>query len=231
MEKNENYIVKIGMCDDNLNILNLTSKMLESSIIENDFNAEIVEVTDDQNKIFELVKNKKIDILFLDVDFKNHGQNGIEFAKKLREYNKDFFIIYLTAHQRYMHISFYVKVFDYLIKPISREVLDDIVLRLKNEFEFNDCVFLHLNKWLALRTEDIVYIERIQNKSLIYTNDVSYETYLNLENLLDKLPRNFVKSHRSYIVNTNKIKSIDKKDKMILFENKLTCPMNSHFNI
>ena len=56
-------MLKIALCDDNLDSIQLVKKLIESQLIEQNVNAEISIVTDDQEKIEELIKNKKIDIL------------------------------------------------------------------------------------------------------------------------------------------------------------------------
>lgn len=231
MEIKENYILKIVLCDDELENIKTISKLLESEIIQQNFSAEIVLITDNQEEILHAIEERKIDILFLDIDFKNNGKNGLEFANILRKINKEFFLIFLTAHQRYMHISFYTKVFDYLVKPISKDILSEIVSRLKDEFENNKNLFLKLNKWVSLRTTDILYIEKQGNKSTVVTQFGEYSTVKTLDNLLDELPINFTKSHRSYIVNENKIINIDKKDKYVYFSQDIKCPINSFFEL
>lgn len=231
MENKENYILKIALCDDELDSIKTIAKILESEIIKQDLNAEIVLVTDNQNDILKAITNREIDVLFLDVDFKNGGKNGLEFAKILREINKEFFLIFLTAHQRYMHISFYAKVFDYLVKPISKDIISEIISRLKDEFDNNKNVFLKLNKWISLRTSDILYIEKLGNKSIIKTQNDEFSSTKTLDSLLDELPNNFVKSHRSYIVNENKIVNIDRKEKYAYFAENIKCPINSFFDI
>ena len=87
-----------------------------------------------QKEIFDNVYQKKIDLLFLDVDFKEKGKNGIEFAKDLRQVNKDFYLVFLTAYNRYIHVSLTAKVFDYLVKPINRDTIADLVSSIKEEF-------------------------------------------------------------------------------------------------
>lgn len=164
-------MLKIGMCDDDIESIRLTSKFLEAEIINQNLDAEITIITDDQKKIFDAIYKKQIDILFLDVDFKNSGKNGIDFAKDLREVNHDFYLIFLTAHQRYMHVSFIVKVFDFLVKPINRSIFEDLVKRLKEEFAYDKQIFLHLNKWESIRTNDILYIEKMGGKSIIVTKN------------------------------------------------------------
>lgn len=222
-------MIKIGMCDDNLNSIKIASKVLEAEIIEQGLDAEITIVSDSQKEIFDQIYLKNIDILFLDIDFKNSGKNGIEFAKDLRKINKDFYLIFLSAYQRYIHVSLITKVFDYLIKPINRETLSDLVLRLKDEFTTNNTLFLHLNRWNYVRTDDILYIEKSGKKSLVKTREFTYTTTKNLNILLEELPRNFTRCHKSYILNKNKIICIDKKLGLAIFGKNLYCPINSQF--
>ena len=78
LEIKENYILKIALCDDELESIRIVAKLLEDEFIRQDFNAEITLITDNQDEILKAITNKEIDILFLDVDFKNGGKNGIE---------------------------------------------------------------------------------------------------------------------------------------------------------
>ena len=94
-------MIKIALCDDNLESIVTLQKMLESEIIEQKLDAEICLVTNKQEEIEKNIINNSIDILILDVEFNNGDLNGIEFAKKLRKYNKEFYLIFLSAHQRF----------------------------------------------------------------------------------------------------------------------------------
>ena len=158
-------MIRIGMCDDDINSIKTAAKLLEAEIIEQGLDAEITTVSSDQKEVFDQIYLKNIDILFLDIDFKNSGKNGIEFAKDLRKINKDFYLVFLSAHQRYVHVSLITKVFDFLVKPINRETLCELVSRLKDEFNSNNSLFLHLNKWSFVRTDDILYIEKNEGQS------------------------------------------------------------------
>lgn len=222
-------MIKIGMCDDDLNSIKMAAKLLEAEIIEQELDAEITTVSDNQKEIFDQIYLKNIDILFLDIDFKKSGKNGIEFAKDLRKINKDFYLVFLSAHQRYIHVSLITKVFDFLVKPINRESLSELVSRLKDEFTTNNSLFLHLNKWSFVRTDDILYIEKSGKKSLVITREFTYPTTKNLITLLEELPRNFARCHKSYILNKNKVISIDKKQGLAIFGKNISCPVNSQF--
>ncbi len=224
-------MLRIAMCDDDLETLKIAKKYLEAEIITQGLDADIIITTDNQKEIFDAIYKKEIDILFLDVDFKSSGKNGIDFANDLREVNHDFYLIFLTAFQRFMHISFTVKVFDYIIKPVNKRILEDLVIRLKKEFTYDKQTFLHLNKWETVRTNDILYIEKIGNKSVIVTRSKKYSTCKNLGMLIDELPYSFKRCHRSYIVNNDKILSLDKKNGYVYFSKDIFCPVNSQFSI
>lgn len=222
-------MIRIGMCDNEIDVAQTIAKILESKIIENDFDAEICVVTDKQDKIYEMVKNKEIDVLILDIDFGKNKTNGIEFAKKLRELNKDFYLVFLSAYSRYMSISFLDKTFDYLLKPINSEVISDFVNRLKEDISENKKIFLKVNKSLLIRTDQILYIEKQGNKAIIYTNIANYNMFGSLNEILDKLPKNFKKCHRSYIINEDKIITIDKKNSLAYLGKNICCPLNMHY--
>ena len=224
-------MIKIGMCDDNLNSIKIASKLLEAEIIEQDLDAEISIISSEQKKIFDAIYNKEIDVLFLDIDFKNNGKNGIDFAKDLRKINKNFYLVFLSAHQRYLHVSLTTKIFDYLVKPINRDTISDIVIRLKDEFANNKALFLHLNKWEFVRTDDIFYIEKNGKKSIIVTDDINFTTTKGLNTLLSELPQNFLRCHKSYILNSDKVLSIDKKLGLASFGKNITCPISTQFNL
>ncbi|MEG2310394.1 MAG: LytTR family DNA-binding domain-containing protein [Clostridia bacterium] len=224
-------MIKIAMCDDDIATIKVISAMFEAEIMQQDFDAEIIMVTDNQKNIFDAIYNHDIDILFLDVDFKTNGKNGIEFANDLRKINKDFYLIFLTGHERYMKISLLVKVYDYLIKPINRDVLSELIIRLKNEFENEKRVFLHLNKWVSIKINEILYIEKFGNKCRVITNIGDEMTSKTLDNLLNELPASFCKCHKSYIVNESKIVYINKKTNYVYFSKDIKCPINMHYNM
>lgn len=64
-------MIKIALCDDNIKSIENIAKLMESTIIQLDLDAEIITVTDNQNIIYEEIKNNNIDVLFMDIDFQN----------------------------------------------------------------------------------------------------------------------------------------------------------------
>lgn len=218
-------MMRIGLCDDDLNSLRYTSKIIEAQIINMNFEAEIVLVTTNQELIKEKILNHEIDILFLDIDFNSKGKNGIVFANELRVLNKDFSLIFVTAFFEYSLLAYQCKTFGYILKPITIQSTAQIMLRLKSEFSQESNSFIHLNKSETVRAKDILFIERNKSKTKVYTTCDTFETNYSLNNMQEILPKDFIRVHRSYIVNQNNIQSINKNERIILFGNKLSCPL------
>ncbi len=188
-----------------------------------------ITVTDSQEKVYNDIQN--IDILFLDIGFENSDVDGIEFAEKLREKNRNFYLVFLTGHYRYMHVSFLHKTYDYLLKPITSSVLNEFTNRLVNEFSAEKSIFLRLNKSLMIKLDSIYYIEKVGNKCEINTDKGSFPITSTLQKLHDKLPLNFVKSHKSFIINVDKIDLINKRKNQVILSNNKTCPVNASFSL
>jgi two-component system response regulator AgrA len=222
---------KIAICDDEIDCAKGIAKILESLFVKKSFDAKVTIITDKQDIIYKLIEKKEIDVLILDIIFKNGEKTGIDFANELRKINKDFYLVFLTAHLRYMHLSFVSKTFDFLVKPVNINLIDSFVDRLIDEFSIKNSKFLHLNKGLVVKIDSIVYIEKIKNKCYVYTLSGTYSSTTTLDKLLNELPDNFVKCYRSYIANKNFISVIDIKKNNIIFENGARCPINSHFKL
>lgn len=222
-------MVKIALCDDNLKSIENISKLMEAAIIEQDFDAEISLITDDQNLVYDEMKNGNIDILFLDIDFQNGGKNGVEFANELRIFNKEFYLVFLTAHFEYSLLSFKCKTYDYILKPITMSAIMSIFKRFKEEFtSTNNKVFINIKKGLSIRAKDILFIERKQNRTYIHTKFCTYDSSISLNNIYKSLPHDiFFRNHRSYIVNTQAITKVNKTNSKIFFDKSLSCPMGN----
>lgn len=218
-------MMKIGLCDDELDSLKYTSKIIEAQIINMNLDAEIIVITDDQELIKQKVVNHEIDVLFLDIEFKSDGKNGITFANELRTFNKDFSLIFVTAFFEYSMLAYQCKTFGYMLKPITMQSIAPIMLRLQSEFFQEPHNFIQLNKSESIRAKDILFIERNKSKTKVYTACDTFETNYSLNSMQEFLPKDFIRVHRSYIVNQNNIQGINKNEKIILFENKLSCPL------
>ena len=85
------------LCDDNKNILDKLSHMLENIFIQNDYNAKITYTCDNADDLFDYLSKNNTDVLFLDINLKNK-LTGLDIAERIRKKNKKIYIIFTTGH-------------------------------------------------------------------------------------------------------------------------------------
>lgn len=225
-------MIKIAFCDDKLKDVQTLVKIVESITISNNLNIEILKVTANQSEIYDLIEKNLIDVLFLDIDFKDSESNGLFFAEKLRKVNKSFYLIFCTGHFEYAMLSFKYKTFDYILKPINLDVLTDLVLRINSEFQSytnKENKFVRFKNNVIIKCDDIIFIEKDGYKANIYTEDNCYSTNGTISDLLEVLPNYFIRCHRSYIANIKHVLSLDHQINKLNFKENLVCPVTDKY--
>jgi len=207
---------------------------------------EVVAICDDSNKAKALIETNKPDIVFLDIEMP--GLNGFQLLESFEEI--DFFVVFVTAYDKFALRAFEFSAADYLVKPVDKDRLIKTVEIIKEKREKNDIdcklsVILHnlkikFSKYPTIAVpneegiefvpvEDIVYLKSDGNYCSIYLKDdeklyVS-KTLKHFANLLDDF--GFIRTHQSYYVNIRYIRKYIKNDggKIILF-NKKSIPVS-----
>lgn len=201
-------MLNISICEDE----NIQALYLESLIKEHLDNLKIEYNINLFNSGEELIKkyNKYTDILFLDI--KMRGLSGMDTAKEIRKFDKNIEIIFTTALQEYVFEAYEVKAFRYLLKPIDKNLLFnylDLCIKEINHKSKKICLKYKSNL-LILNLDDILYAEVIQKNTTIYTKDNSYSLKMSLKDLETTInSSSFFKCHNSYLVNMDKVNSIN----------------------
>ena len=217
------------ICDDNLNILDKFSKILENIFIKYNYDAKIGFKTDDVDKLLDYVDDNKTDVLILDINLKSN-KSGLEIASKVREKNKDTYFIFTTAHLEYAMMAYKFKTFDYLAKPVTAERLEETVVRLFDDINGLPKKYIKIdNKKTIIDENEIMFIKRDGMKLVFHTKNRDYETYSSFNKIQDILPSNFIRAHKSYIVNINNIANLDPVSNLIYFSDNSTCDIGPKF--
>ncbi len=166
----------------------------------------------------------QVELLFLDI--KLHKINGLEFYEKLKP-NAPFAIV-ISAYSEYALTGFELNVVDYLLKPVAFERFQEASLRvkeLKNLKENNEAYYDDDNGYFFIKTDnriqkivydDILYVEGLSNYVAIYTVQKKYLSYLSLNILMERLPKNkFIRVHRSYLAAIDKIDSFKNQEILV----------------
>lgn len=204
------------LCDNNPSYLNSLEKALNKLILKNNFCADIVFKSDNVSEVSNYIRDNSVDVLFLDA-------SGIDIAKKIREYNKNMYIIFITSRKEYTSLAFEIKAFDYLPKKLSIDRLEKTLIRLFDDIKSSSNIFIPLNNKTFINQDDVCYIKKDGMKAIVKTYNSTFETYSSFNKLFEKLPNNFVRCHKSYIANINNISRIEFGDSMVFFGDNEKC--------
>ena len=141
-----------------------------------------------------------------------------------------FILIFTTGHLEYAMMAYKYKTFDYLAKPITYERLEDTVKRLFDDIYGLPKKYIKIdNKNTLVDETQIQYIKRDGMKLNFHTSSRDYESYSSFNKIQDKLPDNFVRCHKSYIVNLNNIKNVDPVALTVYFNNDTFCSIGPKY--
>ena len=195
----------------------LARKGLKEYVSDVDF-LELVGEFDNPIKATELISRGEVQLIYLDIQMPK--LNGIDFFKSLAKAPP---VIFTTAYPQYAVEGFELNALDYLVKPVSFDRFFKAALKAKEYYEIREknvaegthnaagYFFIKAdNKLIKLIYDDILFAEALQNYVVIHTKERKYITYLTFKSVEEYLPEEkFLKTHKSYIVATDKIDSIE----------------------
>ncbi|RDI90895.1 autolysin response regulator [Thermosipho africanus Ob7] len=186
---------------------------------------EIIGCFESVEEFLKNKKNKKPDVIFLDIEMPSI--NGIKAAKYLDKYE----IVFVTAYSEYAVDAFEVNALDYLTKPVSEirflETIKRIEEKLCTKKIINTIAAENNNEIIFLSFDDILYFEYFEKNIIAITEDNEFviKHYKSLGSLEKDLPQNFVRIHKSYIINLNFIEKFIKEPISLEMKNKKLLPI------
>jgi len=178
------------------------------------------------------LENKKIYILDIEVP----DINGLEVAARIREIDNESIIIFVTSYEKYKNDVFYnrLSALDFVFKyqGYEQRLIDTIKYAIDIYGRNKTFVYTYKHTVYRIPYNQICYIEKepIIKRCIIHTYTADYCIIGTLNGLMDKLERNFFRSHQSCIVNTNNIKKIDNISNTIYFGKGITTDMLTNQN-
>ncbi|TAE10297.1 MAG: DNA-binding response regulator [Bacteroidetes bacterium] len=175
------------------------------------------------------IQTLKPDVVFLDVEMPEY--NGFDLLTFFRPEQIDFQIIFITAYSEYALQAFATSAVDYILKPVRKEHIARALGKLKpiqadtqlayqvlkeniQDTQHRKLVLHTSESMFVVRFSDIICLEADGNYTHVYTT--SHATILVSKKLsdfdfLEKEPA-FFRCHRSYLINTDKVLRVDKRE-------------------
>lgn len=196
-------MIKIGIVDDEL----LARKVLEEYCAKID-NFQLVLSTGNPLEFVNFVQQNEVDLIFLDIEMPE--LNGMEILRSMIKPPK---VILTTAYSEYALESYNYGVIDYLLKPIKIERFIKAINKIEvhkikqpeKESGDEELQIKHDGMLVNITFNSILYIQSFGNYLKIFTDSRMYLISDTLINITTVLPKNFQRTHKSYISNLGRV--------------------------
>ena len=192
----------------------------------------------------EILNRESVDAVFCDINMPD--LNGMDFVKSLAAPP---LIVFTTAYSEYAVEGFKVNAVDYLLKPFGLDDFRRAANRLKERLEASapaaapsapvadapqasddDTIFIKTDyKVIKIAISDIRYIEGMSEYLKIHLEGQPKPivTLLSMKKMEENLPSNFMRIHRSYIINLKKIQEVNKN--RVIMDNETYLPIGDNY--
>lgn len=195
----------IGICDDERDTCAQIADMVYEYDKRNKVGIEVSIWNTGEALYRDLMKNKSVDLLFLDIELVS--TDGIQIGKLIRHEleNQDIGIVYISAKSSYALELFKIHPLDFLIKPVKMQDISDTIdeaLRLYNRY---NTVFEYRTNGYNCKIpyKDIIYFYSENKKINMVTAAQTIQFTGKIKDLAGTMPGNFIQIHQSYIINMN----------------------------
>ena len=208
-------MIKIAFCDDDMEVLHQMNELLDRYRVERNEDITYAAFQSPFELLTEIEKGIRPDILFLDVVMP--GQNGMDVAKEIRQYDTNMKIIFLTSSPEFAVESYTVGAYFYQLKPIWEESffrLMDAVLAECEKKKKNSLILRSKDGITRIDLQQLEYCEVLGRKLLFHLeNGAVLESAGSLDDLAGQLMQysNFFRPHRSFLVNMEYIQNISSR--------------------
>ena len=202
-------MIKIAIIDDEL----LARKILEDYCSKID-NFELILSTGNPLEFINFIQQNEVDLIFLDIEMPELG--GMEMLRSMIKAPQ---VILTTAYSEYALESYEYGVVDYLLKPVKIERFLKAINKISNSQKIiqtpktkgpEELQIKHDGMPVNIPFTSILYIQSFGNYLKIFTNSRMYLTSETLVNITTLLSDRFQRTHRSYIINLERVTKASK---------------------
>ena len=201
--------MRIAVCDDDVKIAEYISDKISEYTPDCSVNT-----FSNPDSLMTFLCSNETDLIFMDIVLED--KNGIDVAAKIAKKYPKVMTVFITAFADKFSEEIFLKLkpYGYLHKPLKTEILHHYLDSANHDIEVR-------NRKLSVKIgvdvidipfEKIIYVESEKRLSHIYVDgcDNPYDTYAKLDDIQRNLDNGFIRCHKSYSVNADYIKAIEK---------------------
>lgn len=157
-----------------------------------------------------LIGQSDYDLIFL--DFNLPDLTGKQLASLIKPASA---IVMVTSHTEFAAESYnYSNIVDFLVKPIDFQRFEKAIVNVEDYHSRSrtgpsDIFLRDGNKLVKVRWDDVLFFKSEANYISVVLKDKKILTLMTMKDLEAKIPANFQRIHRSFVVNINKIEAIE----------------------
>ena len=199
-------MIPIYICEDDTKQLEVISAVIKNRIMIENLDSYVHIATSDPIELLQAarVRTSSFGIYFLDIELKDSDLDGIMIGKRVRDLDPLGKIIYVTSHT-----DLSMSILKSNIEPTDYIIKEDIF-----KIEFNDEI-----KFLPIK--DIQYFSTspgTPHKLEVHLTHAQMQFYDKIKEI-EKMNRHFIRCHKSYVINTQNVRTINKKTREITLAN------------
>ena len=204
-----NSIYKIAVCDDSWADIDYITMLVREWA--KDKIVEIKTYPSAEAFMFNYVEEKDFDILLLDIEMGR--MDGVTMAKAIRQDNESVQIVFITGYSEYIADGYDVAALHYLIKPVKKEQLWNVLDRAAERLKKNEKELLlkTADETVVMPVREIRYLDVQQNYVTVH-GKVDVTVKQTLGEFEKELDERFFRLGRSYIVNLTCVRRISKTE-------------------
>ena len=201
-------MVKIAICDDSKFMRGEIKKRILEFSMQKDFDYTLNEYDAGEKLIGS---GEKYDLIFMDYEFENNGENGLEIAKKIRSYDKNSTIVFATSYPSIVFDTFEVGTFRFLTKPIDDKKFYEVLDAFLKTMEEDNFLKIRLDgENHFFKESTISYVEGMGKNCILHFCDgredmECHETLGAIEGRLS--PQKFYRCYKSFLINLAQVDS------------------------
>lgn len=217
--------MRIAICDDEAVQQQMLRKYLEEWTQTRGEVLETALFMSGESFLFVWEDDKAFDLLILDIEM---GQvNGVELAAKIRSQDENIPILFVTGYDRYMAQGYEVAALHYLLKPLHKEKFFEVLDKVQKRGKKEEKLLLQTDRGpVSMLLSKIWYVEARAHQCVLYTEEDEYTLYSGISEMAELLRnyREFVRCHRSYVVNVRHVMAAVKSE--LVLDDKRRLPVS-----